>query len=66
MRNQALGVALAFAAVFSISSIAAAQTKPPAKAAPKVTTSEQARDLSGVWMLRSPPAGHGRRALLDL
>ena len=66
MRNQALGVALAFAAVFSISSIAAAQAKPPAEAASKVTSSDQARDLSGVWMLRLPPAEHGGRAVVGV
>lgn len=54
MRNQALGVALAFAAVLSISSIAAGQTKPPAEAASKVSSSDKARDLSGVWMLDRP------------
>jgi hypothetical protein len=54
MRNLAVGVVLTFVVVSSISSIATAQTKPPAKAAPKASAAYQGRDLSGVWMLDRP------------
>jgi hypothetical protein len=61
MRNQAAGVAFVFAAFFCFSSVAFAQTKPPAKVAKAANpaTSSRAiafnpRDLSGVWMQDRP------------
>jgi hypothetical protein len=48
MRIHRLGVAIALTMVISFSAKASAQSKPPAKA-PATATSDQVRDLSGVW-----------------
>jgi hypothetical protein len=53
MRKHPLGIALAFAIVFSFLLTASAQTKKPSDA-PKVANSDPTHDLSGVWMLDRP------------
>ncbi len=55
MRRHLLGIALASAIVLSFSAAASAQTKqPPAEASAKVSNSDTAHDLSGVWMQDRP------------
>jgi len=53
MRNIPLGIALAIAIALNYSATAAAQTKKPSEAA-SAPSSDQAHDLSGVWMLDRP------------
>jgi hypothetical protein len=55
MRNLLLGIILALAALLASSTGASAQTKKP-DAAAKDSNSNQAPDLSGVWMRDAPPA----------
>src|ERR1700686_36216 len=53
MRKYLLGIALAFAIGLSFSATASAQTKQSSEAS-KVSNSDPAHDLSGVWMLDRP------------